>query len=123
MFKKVPIEGKRGAYVIKGGKGTGKEVQSFTSITQTLCKPTSIHFILGGYMQLSTVESSMVQAIGYDPETRTLEVIFNNDTKYQYHDVPQEQYQELMNAESKGRYMHAHIIDKYACTRIEDTES
>lgn len=73
-------------------------------------------------MQLSTVESSMIQAIGYDPETRTLEVIFNNDAKYRYHDVPQEQYEALMNAESKGRYMHGNIIDKYNATRVEEAE-
>ncbi|MCZ6677788.1 MAG: KTSC domain-containing protein [Candidatus Poribacteria bacterium] len=64
-------------------------------------------------MQLTTVESSMIYAVGYDPENRTLEVVFNSGEKYQYYDVPQEEYEGLMAADSKGRYMRAYIIDEY----------
>jgi len=64
-------------------------------------------------MQLTTVESSMIYAVGYDPETRTLEVAFNSGEKYQYYDVPPEEYEGLMAAESKGSYMRSNIIDGY----------
>ncbi len=64
-------------------------------------------------MKLTTVESSMLHAVGYDPETRTLEVVFNSGEKYQYYDVPPEEYEGLMAAESKGSYMHSNIIDMY----------
>lgn len=66
-------------------------------------------------MKLTTVESSMIHAVGYDAETKTLEVVFNNGNIYRYQDVPPEEYEGLMNAESKGRYMRANIIDVYPC--------
>jgi hypothetical protein len=64
-------------------------------------------------MKLTPVESSMIHAVGYDDETQTLEVIFNSGRIYRYEDVPPEEYEGLMNAESKGRYMRANIIDVY----------
>ena len=70
-------------------------------------------------MQLTTVESSMLHAVGYNSKTRTLEVVFNNGGIYQYHDVPPEEYKGLMEAESKGRYMHEYIIDEYPWAQVK----
>ncbi len=70
-------------------------------------------------MQLTTVESSMLHAVGYNSKTRTLEVVFNTGGVYQYYDVPPEEYEELMEAESKGRYMHECIIDMYPYAQIK----
>lgn len=67
---------------------------------------------------LKPVESSMIKAVGYDPETRLLEVVFNNDQTYRYEGVPPEVYEELMAAESKGRYMRSEIIDVYPDHRV-----
>lgn len=64
-------------------------------------------------MKLTTVESSMIHAVGYDRKTRTLEVVFNSGKTYRYYDVPPKEYKGLMEAESKGRYMRAHIIGVY----------
>ena len=63
--------------------------------------------------KLVPVESSMIQAVGYDPKTHILEVVFNSGQTYCYEDVPPEVHQELMAAESKGRYMRAAIIGMY----------
>ena len=70
-------------------------------------------------MQLATVESSMIYAVGYDPDTQTLEVVFNRTGVYQYYDVPPEEYEGLMEAESKGRYMLDCIIDVYPWSQIK----
>jgi hypothetical protein len=59
------------------------------------------------------VESSMIQAVGYDSKTRILEVVFNSGRVYCYEDVPSKVYKELMAADSKGRYMRSEIIDVY----------
>jgi predicted RNase H-like HicB family nuclease len=69
----------------------------------------------GGMMmvQLEPVDSSMLAATGYDPDTRTLVVLFNSGKAYQYYDVPQEDYEALMAASSKGKYMHAHVLGYY----------
>ena len=64
--------------------------------------------------QLVPVESSMIQAVGYDPKTHILEVVFNSAQTYCYEDVPPEIHQELMAADSKGRYMRAAIIGVYS---------
>jgi hypothetical protein len=65
-------------------------------------------------IDLTAVESSMIAAAGYDAETRTLVVLFNNGKAYQYEDVPPEEFQGLMAAESKGKYMRSQIIGTYS---------
>jgi len=69
-------------------------------------------------MQLTTVESSMIHAVGYDDDARELEVVFNNGGIYRYVDVGKDEYEELLEAESKGRYMRAHIIGVYADYKV-----
>ncbi len=64
-------------------------------------------------MQLTTVDSSMIHAVGYDEKTRTLEVVFNSGKTYVYEGVEPEIYEGLMAADSKGQYMNAFIIDMY----------
>lgn len=64
-------------------------------------------------MKLTSVESSMIHAVGYDAKTRTLEVVFNSGRTYCYEDVPREVYKELMEADSKGSYLRDCIIDCY----------
>jgi hypothetical protein len=55
----------------------------------------------------------MIHAVGYDAETQTLEVIFNSGGIYFYDQVPPKVYEELLAAESKGRYMKDEVIDVY----------
>ena len=55
----------------------------------------------------------MIQAVGYDAKTRTLEVVFNSGQTYYYEDVPPKIYKGLLAADSKGRYMRAEIIGVY----------
>jgi hypothetical protein len=68
--------------------------------------------------KLVPVESSMIQAVGYDSETHILEVVFHSGQTYCYEDVPSEVHQELMAADSKGQYMHAAIIGVYPDYRV-----
>ncbi len=64
-------------------------------------------------MQLQTVESSALHAIGYDAERRVLEVIFNGGRIYQFVQVPAEAYAALAAAPSKGVFFNANIRDVY----------
>jgi hypothetical protein len=64
-------------------------------------------------VKLTTVESTMIHAVGYDAESQTLEVIFNSGGIYFYDNVPPKVYEELMAAASKGSYMKQAIIDVY----------
>ena len=72
----------------------------------------------GNHGRVVPVASSIIQAVGYDPETHMLEVVFNSGQTYCYEDVPPEVHQELMAADSKGQYMRAAIIDVYPDYRV-----
>jgi hypothetical protein len=63
--------------------------------------------------QLVPVASSMIQAVGYDPQTQVLEVVFTSGRTYCYEGVPSDVHQALMAADSKGQYMRAAIIGVY----------
>ena len=69
-------------------------------------------------MKLTTVESSMIHAVGYDSKKRVLEVVFNSGRTYCYEGVPPKVYKELMAAESKGQYMRSEIIDVYPYAQL-----
>ena len=69
-------------------------------------------------MKRQTVESSNLASIGYDPENEILEVEFNHGGVYQYFDVPQDVYKDLMNAESHGKYFSANIRNDYEYVKL-----
>jgi len=60
-------------------------------------------------MERVQVESSNLASVGYDSVTSTLEIEFHSGAIYQYFAVPQEIYDGLMNARSKGAFFHQFI--------------
>ncbi len=68
-------------------------------------------------MDMVSVSSSNLRAVGYDPFSRTLRIQFNNGT-YDYYDVPEHIYQGLMTASSHGQYHAAHIKNVYRYSRL-----
>ncbi len=69
-------------------------------------------------MNRTSVQSSNVASIGYDPGTLTLEVEFTNGAVYQYFDVPEVEYQNLIGAESVGSYLNQNIKNNYRYARM-----
>jgi len=69
-------------------------------------------------MEPQQLESSMVQAVGYDEGSQTLEVVFSNGKTYKYFQVPKEIYEQLLVAESKGSYIQDTIIKCYQYRQI-----
>lgn len=69
-------------------------------------------------MKRAPVTSSNVAEVGYDASAMTLEVVFNNGSVYQYFDVPESVYQELVRAESVGGFLHANIKGRYRYTKV-----
>jgi hypothetical protein len=67
-------------------------------------------------MKREDVESSVIGAVGY---SRVLEIQFESGRVYQYYDVPQDVFEGMLNAESKGRYFNAHIRGKFDYQEIE----
>ena len=56
-------------------------------------------------MERLPVKSTNVKAVGYDVETKTLQVEFKSGGIYQYAGVQPEMYAELLEAESIGRFV------------------
>ena len=54
-----------------------------------------------------------MKAIGYNPESKTLKIVFKNESAYSYSKVPSEVFQSLMSAESKGKFIHKNIKGKF----------
>ena len=69
-------------------------------------------------MEMHSVESSNVAAIGYDEATQTVQVQFNDGSTYQYFDVPQNVYDDFFNSDSKGKFLHANIKGVYRYSRV-----
>ena len=51
-------------------------------------------------MQRTSVDSSNLAAVGYNPSRKVLEVEFNSGSVYQYYGVPEHEYRNLMSAGS-----------------------
>lgn len=64
-------------------------------------------------MKRSKVDSSNLASVGYDSAKKILEIEFNHGGVYQYFDVPQDAYDELMAADSHGKYFAANIRNDY----------
>ena len=60
-------------------------------------------------MERKHVSSSNLSSVGYDPDTKTLEIEFLNGGLYQYFDVPLNIYNGLMAASSHGTYFDQYI--------------
>ena len=65
------------------------------------------------------VESDMIVAVRYLPDAQHLDVIFRTGDKYRYLRVPPLEYEGLMSARSKGRYMHKRILRRYKFERLD----
>lgn len=64
------------------------------------------------------VRSSDIASIGYDAQSSVLEVEFLNGAVYQYYQVPQAVYEGLLNANSHGGYLAAHVKGAYQYRRV-----
>ena len=64
------------------------------------------------------VESSNLDWVSYDETTSDLYICFKSKSVYVYRDVPKKVYNELLSAESKGKYHNANIKWNYTYKRI-----
>lgn len=69
--------------------------------------------------EMHFVDSSNLEAIGYDPDSRELHVRFlkSGDT-YVYYDVDEWVFQEFLQADSKGGYLNDKIKERYQFAKL-----
>jgi KTSC domain len=68
--------------------------------------------------QRVTFDSSAIEAVRYDDETRTLDVEFREGHSYRYIHVPEFIYRELLNAESAGAFWNA-VKDQFDYVKLD----
>lgn len=64
------------------------------------------------------VDSSNLDWVAYDPDTKQLFIQFRSGGLYRYDKVPKEVHKGLMEAGSKGRYHNVKVKWKYPYTRL-----
>jgi hypothetical protein len=66
----------------------------------------------------NTPESSNLAGFGYDPSSQTLTVQFKNNSKYNYFNVPENVFNEMKNASSKGKFFNQNIKGVYSESKV-----
>lgn len=69
-------------------------------------------------MRRIPVVSSNLVSVGYDPQSMTLEIEFQGGAVYQYFDVPESVYNELLGAPSVGKFFAAQVKGVYRFARV-----
>ncbi|MCO7471707.1 MULTISPECIES: KTSC domain-containing protein [Stenotrophomonas] len=69
-------------------------------------------------MNREPVASSNIAAIGYDEPSQTLEVEFTGGAIYQYYNVTQMIFDQLMQASSKGQFLAYQIKNSHPYSRV-----
>ncbi len=70
-------------------------------------------------MDREAVASTVLKSVGYDPDTRTLEIEFPSGRVYRYLEVPAEVHAWLMRSPGKGSLFRRMIDGKYTFERVD----
>ncbi len=68
--------------------------------------------------EMTLVESSNVESIGYDSQNRTVYIQYLKGGLYIYKDVPEMEYEGLLYAPSIGSYLHRNFKNVYPYEKI-----
>ena len=66
-------------------------------------------------MEMQSVASSAILAIGYDESTQQMKIRFKQDEAYDFCRVPKHVFQGLLESNSKGTYYNDYVRGKYQC--------
>jgi hypothetical protein len=69
-------------------------------------------------MDWQTHESKMLASSAYDAKRHTLYLRFRSGEVYRYFEFPQEQYQDFLDTESRGRYFLIRIRNQFRYERL-----
>lgn len=70
-------------------------------------------------MKMQEVESSNINAIGYDKENKVLRIEFKGSGSYEYSDFQEEVFTEFAGTNSKGSFFHRKILKNYHGSKIK----
>lgn len=64
-------------------------------------------------VKMIQVQSSNIQAVGYDEDKRNIHIELISGEKYMYKEVPKKVFEDLLTAPSIGSYTHRYLRDSY----------
>lgn len=64
------------------------------------------------------LDSKMLASVAYDPDKQILYLRFRTGEVYRYFEFSAEDYQNFLNAESRGKYFLANIRDQFRYERL-----
>lgn len=70
-------------------------------------------------MDMTSVESSNLKAVGYDQTQSLLRVEFLDGIVYEYFSVPSKIHSELMGADSHGRYFNKYVRKSFRYKKVK----
>lgn len=73
-------------------------------------------------MEIHPVDSSVLDAVGYDRERRVLEARFCNGRVYHYFEVPPAELEKVLSAASVGGYFNRAIKPRYRAELVYDPQ-
>lgn len=72
------------------------------------------------YGEQLQINSSLVKSAAYYPTINILQITFPSGEVYAYFNVPPKTYLDLATSESKGKYFHKSIINKFPYKKVEE---
>ena len=69
-------------------------------------------------INMQYVDSSNINAVGFDEEAEAMLVEFNSGDTYQYEQVPEQVFRDLMDAKSIGSFFHTHVRGVYDFAKV-----
>jgi hypothetical protein len=69
-------------------------------------------------MDWQPLDSELLASAAYDRGKQTLYLRFRSGEVYRYFELPGEQYQAFLDAESHGRYFLSHIRNQFRYERL-----
>ena len=69
-------------------------------------------------MDWLTIDSKMLSSVAYNAGKHILHLRFRTGEVYRYFDFSAEDYQEFLNADSRGKYFLANIRDQFPYERM-----
>ena len=64
--------------------------------------------------------STVIRSFRYLPREQQLEIVFQTGRRYRYLEVPEQTYEAMRGAFSKGEFFNSRIRDHFAFVRLED---
>lgn len=71
-------------------------------------------------MELQPVKSSNIDAVGHEGDVLTVQ--FRNGVKYRYSGVPADTFENLMKADSIGKFVNSEIKPNFPYEKVEDEQ-